>query len=84
MDMLQAGCIIGLMKRSHKINCWYVDKYLFVTNVLLGMGNGPILIKFWQIPEASVKGEQGGGNCPPLFGKIEGAAAGGATPHFYL
>ena len=45
MDMLQGGCIIGLMKKSHKTNCWYVDKYLFVTDVstylLLGLGTGP-------------------------------------------
>ena len=41
MDMLQAGCIIGLMKKSHKTNCWYVEKYLFVTDVLLGMETGP-------------------------------------------
>ena len=40
MDMLQAGCIIGLMKKSHKTNCWYVDKYLFVTDVLtFGFGD---------------------------------------------
>ena len=32
MDMLQARCIIGLikMKKSHKTNCWYVDKYLLL------------------------------------------------------